>query len=111
MDTPESLTPAILQTFEDSPTFHFTDYFEPRGGWRTFNEFFTHHVKPGYRPVAAIGDPNIITSPAGFAYNGLLEVSETSTATVKGLPWRISKLLADSPFKTASRAGPGSTGS
>ncbi|MCJ1282461.1 hypothetical protein MMC26_001784 [Xylographa opegraphella] len=103
MDTPESLTATSLETFKSTPTFHFNDYLEPRGGWRTFNDFFARHVKPGYRPIA--DHPAAISSPADWTYNGQFAISPTATVTLKTLTWRISELLADSPYSERFAGG------
>ena len=70
MDTPESLTPKSLATFYASPNYNLHEYVEPRGGWRTFNQFFARLFKPGYRPVAAIADQTVIVSPADSTFDG-----------------------------------------
>ena len=105
MDTPASLTPETLATFKASPGYCFSEYSPPRGGWRTFNEFFARHYKPGYRPIAAIEDSSVIVSPADFTFSGQLEISTSSTITAKGLTWSISELMADSPFKDHFKSG------
>ncbi|MCJ1366554.1 hypothetical protein MMC16_005683 [Acarospora aff. strigata] len=73
--------------------------FQPRGGWRNFNDSFARNFKPGCPPVSAIQDPTVITSPDDWVYNGQLAVSSTWTVTIKTLTWRISELLADSAFQ------------
>ena len=47
LDTPASITPASIQSFYDLKAYNMDDYIQPPGGWKTFNEFFTHHLKPG----------------------------------------------------------------
>ena len=105
MDTAASLTPETLATFKASPAFRFSEYLPPRGGWRNFNEFFARHYKPGYRPITAVEDSFVITSPADFTFSGQLGISPLSTITAKGLTWSISELMADSPFKDRFRGG------
>lgn len=105
MDTPASLTPETLATFKASSKYSFSEYSPPRGGWRTFNEFFARHYKPGYRPIASIEDSSVITSPADFTFSGHLEISPLSTINAKGLTWNISELMADSPFKDYFKSG------
>ncbi|KAL4917385.1 phosphatidylserine decarboxylase-domain-containing protein [Aspergillus aurantiobrunneus] len=97
MDTPASA--AKLDTFRSSPSYNIEDYVEPRGGWRTFNEFFSRHLKPGRRPIAAVGDSLVLTSPADFEFKELHVVSESSTVTTKGLTWPIGQMLRGSPYK------------
>ena len=105
MDTPASLTPETLATFEANPKFRLSEYLPPRGGWRTFNEFFARQFKPGYRPVAAVEDSTVIISPVDFAFGEQLEISSSSTLTAKGLTWSISELLANSAFKDCFEGG------
>jgi phosphatidylserine decarboxylase len=65
LDQESSLTPASLQSFRDSAPYKVdSDYIEPRGGWKTFNDFFARLTKPGLRPVASLCDSTVITSPA-----------------------------------------------
>ncbi|KAL4739549.1 phosphatidylserine decarboxylase-domain-containing protein [Aspergillus similis] len=97
MDTPASA--AELDTFRSNPTYHINDYIEPRGGWKTFNEFFARHVKPGRRPIACIGDPMVVTSPADFEFMEVHHITPESTVTTKGLSWPIAQMLAESPYK------------
>ncbi|GFF71208.1 phosphatidylserine decarboxylase proenzyme 2 [Aspergillus lentulus] len=97
MDSPASA--ASLDTFRASPAYNIEDYMEPRGGWRTFNEFFCRNVKPGRRPIAAVGDNTVLTCPADFVFEELYPVSADSTVTTKGLMWRIAQLLDDSLYK------------
>ena len=76
MDTPASLTPETLVTFKASSKHSFSEYSPPRGGWRTFNEFFARQFKPGYRPIASIEDSSVITSPANWTFCGHLGIPE-----------------------------------
>ncbi|MCJ1244863.1 hypothetical protein MMC30_002064 [Trapelia coarctata] len=103
--TPPPPSPQPPCKHSKTPPFNYTHYLEPRHGWRTFNEFFARQIKPGYRPISAIGDPSIITSPADCLYLGHLPISDEATVTVKGLTWQISELLADSPFKERFKCG------
>ena len=105
MDTPASLTPETLATFEANPKFRLSEYLPPRDGWRSFNEFFARHFKPGYRPVAAVEDSSVIVSPVDFTFGEELEISPSSTLTAKGLTWSIGELMADSPFKDCFHGG------
>ena len=105
MDTPSSLTPETLVTFKASSKHCFSEYSPPRGGWRTFNEFFARQLKPGYRPITFIEDSSVITSPADFTFCGHLDISSQSTITAKGLTWSISELLANSPFEEHFKSG------
>jgi len=98
LDTPESITPESLETFRASPNYNMGDYLEPRGGWKTYNEFFARNFKPGYRPVAAVSDPTVIVSPADSTFDGQWEIRSDSGVTIKTIHWKISELLEGSPY-------------
>ncbi len=66
--SPASITPESVKSFYDSPEFNMSEYLEPCGGWKTYNEFFARSCKPGYPPVAAIEDSTVITSPADSTF-------------------------------------------
>jgi phosphatidylserine decarboxylase len=99
LDTPESITPESLKSFQASPNYNMGDYLEPRGGWKTFNELFACNFKPGYRPVAAISDPTVIVSPADSTFDGQWEIRSDSGVTIKTIHWKISELLEGSTYK------------
>ncbi len=99
LDTPESITPESLASFRASPSYNMSDYMEPRGGWRTFNELFARSFKPGYRPVAAVANPSVIVSPADSTFDGQWEIRTDSHVTVKNLHWEIRELMEGSPYK------------
>jgi len=99
MDKPESLSPESLRSFIESPSYNMSDYVIPHGGWKTFNQFFARHFKPGLRPIAAICDPSVIVSPADSCFSGQWEIRSDSQVTAKGLRWSIGELLEGSPFR------------
>lgn len=105
MDTPESLTPESEKTFFDSPRYNMHEYERPRGGWKTYNQLFARHVKTGYRPIAAITDPTVITAPADSVFDGQWEVNSDSHVDIKGLDWKIEELLEGSPYKDRFKGG------
>jgi len=99
LDTPESLTPESLKSFYESPAYNMHEYICPRGGWKTFNQFFARNFKPGYRPIAAVGDQHVIVSPADSTFGGQWEILPESGVTVKNLHWQVGELLEGSPYK------------
>ncbi|MCH5242772.1 MAG: phosphatidylserine decarboxylase [Muribaculaceae bacterium] len=105
MDNPMTITPESLKTFENAPRYNMNEYICPRGGWKTFNQMFARRTKPGYRPIAAIGDPRIITSPADSTFDGQWEVNSNSHVNIKGLDWKIEELLEGSPYADAFAGG------
>lgn len=105
MDTPESINEEAVKSYYDAPRYNMGDYIVPKGGWKTFNQFFARSVKPGYRPVAAVNDDHIIVSPADSTNDGQWEVNAESKVNVKGLEWSIEELLEGSAYKDDFRGG------
>lgn len=99
LDTPESLTKESEQSFFDSPFYNMKEYSRPNGGWKSFNQIFARHFKPGYRPIAAISDQHVIVMPADSTFGGQWEIRKDSHVTVKNLNWKICELLEGSPYK------------
>ncbi|KAI2638394.1 putative phosphatidylserine decarboxylase [Xylaria nigripes] len=105
LDTTQSLTPVSLQSFKDEPRYRMHHYVEPHGGWKTFNQFFARYAKPGYRPIADIGNSEILVSPADSTFKGQWTVDSDSMVDIKGLTWSISELLKDSKYKDEFKGG------
>jgi phosphatidylserine decarboxylase len=105
LDTPGSLTPESEKSFYDSPNYNMREYVRPHGGWKSFNQIFARHPKPGYRPVAAIADQTVIVSPADSTFAGQWEIRPDSQVTVKSLHWKISELLEGSPHQDRFMGG------
>ncbi len=105
LDTPDSLTAESLQSFYAAPAYNMGEYITAPGGWKSFNQFFARHVKPGYRPVAAPQDDHILVSPADSTFVGAWAIGADSHITVKSLRWSLDELLADSPYRERFRSG------
>lgn len=108
MDNPHSLTDQTLQTFHDAAKYNVDQYSQPRGGWSTFNQFFARHVKPGFRPVDHLTNPEVIVSPVDGVYSGAWAIDEldgTVTFEAKGIKWSIAELLDGSQYKDAFKGG------
>lgn len=105
LDTPESLTNESEQSFYDSPAYNMKEYTRPHGGWRSFNQIFARHFKPGYRPIAAVSDQSIIVMPADSTFAGQWEIRKDSNVTVKNLNWKVTELLEGSPYKNRFENG------
>lgn len=108
--TPESA--AHIESFRTNPAFHWDEYMPPPGGYRTFNQFFARHVRPGARPIAAIGDPRVLVSPADAVFIGSWRIAsdasiyvEEPKLDVKGIQWSIGELLDGSPFASRFSGG------
>ena len=102
-DDPESIQE--VQTFKDTKAYNIGEYLEPRGSWRNFNDFFARSLKPGLRPIAAMTDSKVITSPTDCTYGGQLEIRSDAGITIKGVHWEISELLKDCPYAEEFQGG------
>lgn len=105
LDTPESITDESLESFKKSPSYNMNDYIQPHGGWKSFNQFFARHAKPGYRPIAAPADAQIVVAPADATFAGQWEIRSSAGVTAKGLHWHVDELLADSPYRQRFKNG------
>ncbi|MFT5167451.1 MAG: phosphatidylserine decarboxylase [Saprospiraceae bacterium] len=105
LDTPKSLNAKSLATFYNSPKFNMAEYMQAPGGWKTFNQLFARHVKPGMRPIASLNDDKVIVSPADSTFVGWWQINEDSKIIVKNLQWSIMELLEGSPYKDRFKGG------
>ena len=101
-----------IDSFRTNPAFCWDDYMPPPSGYRTFNQFFARHVKPGRRPIASISDPHVVVSPADATLIGQWPIAGDSSVEFKpgsieaeGLRWTISELLRDSDFANRFAGG------
>ena len=101
LDTPASV--AHIDTFRTNPAFRWDEYMPPPSGYRTFNQFFARHVRPGQRPIAASADASVVVAPADAVFIGSWRIAGDSTVyvadpmlDVKGISWPIAQLLDDS---------------
>ncbi len=94
-----------LETFFTDPAYHIEDYIMPPGGWLTFNQFFTRHVKPGRRPVAGPCDDSVIVSPSDSVYEGQWPIDEKANVVAKGAKWSVLQLLEGSPYRDRFNGG------
>ncbi|KAI0790091.1 phosphatidylserine decarboxylase-domain-containing protein [Abortiporus biennis] len=98
MNTSDSITQETLETFYNpliQDDWHMKDYPVPEGGWKTFNDFFARNINPDVRPIDGSKDNKVIVQPADSVYGGCWPVDDLGYVTLKGLPWKISQLLAD----------------
>ena len=110
LDTPESARE--VESFRADPIFNWDEYMPPPSGYRTFNQFFARHAKPGMRPVAALGDDAVLVAPADSTFVGWWQVSERSTIyvaedtlSIKGMEWSIHQLLEGSAYADRFKGG------
>lgn len=112
-----------VKTFQDDAAFNWNEYMpppasylsdDPAEAWkayRTFNQFFARHVKPGMRLIAGLCDDGVLVSPADSTFVGWWQISQDSKITVqeklhvKGLQWSIEELLEGSEYKDRFKGG------
>ena len=84
LDTPESFSAEILQTFlRYAPEYTVEESLvdgEPNSpsGWLSFNQFFARELNPGLRPVAEPSSNRVVTSPADCIYRHTFDIDEDS---------------------------------
>ncbi|MCJ1462034.1 hypothetical protein MMC07_000634 [Pseudocyphellaria aurata] len=105
MDQDGSLTARSLETFNHAPSFNINEYIVPRGGWRTFNDFFARSTKPGYRPIASLCDSKVIVSPADSTFDEKFPVTAGSKVNIKNVEWDIHDLLQGSKYADQFKGG------
>jgi phosphatidylserine decarboxylase len=69
------------------------DECEQRGGYGSFDEFFTRSLRPGARPVDGARDA--VVSPADGRLDSMGTIDEGATFRVKGRPYDVAELLGD----------------
>ncbi len=113
-----------VETFKSDPQFNWNEYMPPPASflpyedykaYRTFNQFFARHVKPGMRPIAGLRDDSVLVSPADSTLIGWWQISEKSKIYVegerhgviefKGIQWSIHELLTSSAYADRFKGG------
>ncbi|OTB02808.1 hypothetical protein M426DRAFT_264256 [Hypoxylon sp. CI-4A] len=103
MDTPDSLTEESLESFKRAKHYNIDEAQPPKGGWKTFNDFFSRRLKHGTRPIDSPDDDTVIVYPSDSKFDTsvadhMAEISSTGTMVIKGLPWSIDSLLQGSEY-------------
>jgi phosphatidylserine decarboxylase len=71
----------------------------PHGGFASFNAYFHREINLEYRPLAGPGDPKVITSANdGTVYAKRRDVKLSDRFWLKGQPYSLENMLAQSPF-------------
>lgn len=105
LDEESSLTAKSLKTFHSSPQYRMDDYIKPRGGWKTFNDFFARSPKPGFRPIAELDDPRVIVSPTDSTFDESFPITPSSEVNIKGANWLVQDLLDHSEYANEFAGG------
>lgn len=98
MDSPRST--GSIATWLGEASLHNEEYVVPRGGYTSFNSFFTRDLKKGMRPVARPDDDSVIVSPADGMIDHLnVDLKLDTPLPVKGrMKLSLNQLLAKSAF-------------
>ncbi|HET8605272.1 MAG TPA: phosphatidylserine decarboxylase [Marmoricola sp.] len=84
LDTPESFSDEILQSFLDNaPEYHVEESLvdgrpNAPSGWLTFNQFFARELNRGLRPISEPTDNRVVTSPADCSYQHRYDIGADS---------------------------------
>ncbi len=112
MDTTDSITHESIRSFQAAPMYNMDEYMPPPSGYKTFNQMFARHVKPGMRPIAAIGDERVFVSVADSTISGSWQINQDNTIhvqsgriTIKHLDWSMDELLHESPYRDRFQGG------
>lgn len=74
-----------IKEWEEYPEMHIEEYIRPEGGYATFNDFFARELRPGARPVAAVGDDSVAVASADSVINMINSaLTEDSKIPTKG---------------------------
>jgi len=94
-------TGSIHQWLADS-SLHNEEYVTPRGGYTSFNQFFTRNLKTGMRPVARPNDNSVVVSPVDGVIMWMnVNLKSDSAMPIKGrMTLNLNQLLANSSFAT-----------
>jgi phosphatidylserine decarboxylase len=65
----------------------------PKGGFRSFDEFFTRRLEPGARPIA--DDVRALVSPADGRIDGAGRLTQSARLFVKGTSYTAADLIGD----------------
>jgi phosphatidylserine decarboxylase len=83
---------------------HFAENFvcdpaAPHYGFTSWDDFFTRRLRPGARPVASPGDPDVVVNACESAPYRLRQgVRQRDHFWVKGQPYSVAHMLADDPL-------------
>ena len=108
MDTTDSITEESIRSFQTAPMYNMDEYMPPPSGYKTFNQMFARHVKPGMRPIAVIAywyrPPTQPSSAAGRSTRTTLSTSRAARSPSNTWigPW--TSCCTAVPTATASRA-------
>ena len=99
MDSPKSLE--YIQEWVNAPATQIQDFKVPKGGFQSFNQFFTRELNPNAngRPIAAPDDDSILVAPADSEINFIeSDLTLTTDLRVKTREINVLELLNNSKY-------------
>jgi phosphatidylserine decarboxylase len=99
MDSPESLK--YIQAWIDDPSTQIEDFIVPKGGYKSFNEFFTRELKPSAnaRPISDPNDDEVVVASADSEINFIeSDLTLKTKLNVKTRQINVNELLKDSKY-------------
>lgn len=98
MDSPESTEK--IEEWLSAPNLPNSEFVEPIGGFKSFNDFFTRDLKPGARPITRMEDNSILVAPADGVINMINNdiQMESKIPTKGGMTLSLKQLLDDSVY-------------
>ena len=102
-------TPASAQTmfqWMKTPEIKMNDYYVPKGGFQSFNDFFLRQVRPEKRPIGGEDDPSVLVSPADGAACQVYAKNLDTSFTIKRDEINIRQALNNSSYADNFIGGP-----
>ncbi len=99
MDSPESLQ--YIKAWIDDPAVKIQNFIVPRGGFKSFNQFFTRELKPSAhaRPIAEPDDDSILVASADSEINFIeSDLLLTTELNIKSRQINVKDLLHNSKY-------------
>jgi len=99
MDSKKSLK--YVEEWMEDPSTHIEDFIVPKGGFKSFNQFFTRELKPSAnaRPIAHPDDDSIVVASADSEINFIeSELTLDKEMNIKGRQISMKELLNGSKY-------------
>lgn len=96
IERPGASLEAVISVYCRAYGIDLSDYELPRGGFETFDAFFTRALKPGVRPLDP--DPEAVVSPADGRLEDCGAISSEGELLIKGTTYSVSELLGGAEF-------------
>ncbi len=96
----------LVKKWEKALGSEMDQFIVPKGGYRSFNEFFIREIKPGARPISDPKDDKVVVSPADALINMIVDdLSLETRIPVKTVYLNVREMLNDSPLADRFEGG------